>query len=73
MGRDQGGMTMVLQAGDILTMKKAHPCGDKRFLVLHAGEELRLRCLGCGRELEIPMTKIQRNIRAVQPMKKSST
>jgi hypothetical protein len=62
-----------IQLGDVLTMKKPHPCGDKRFLVLRTGADLRIRCLGCGHEVMVPRCKTERNIRAVQRAEKIST
>ena len=53
---------MDIQVGDILTMKKAHPCGDKRWLVVRTGADFRLRCLGCGHELMTPRFKAEKNI-----------
>ena len=38
---------MDVQVGDILTMKKEHPCGEKRWLVLRTGADFRMRCMGC--------------------------
>jgi hypothetical protein len=64
---------MDIQLGDVLTMKKPHPCGDKRFLVLRTGADLRIRCLGCGHEVMVPRCKTERNIRAVQRAEKIST
>jgi hypothetical protein len=58
--------TMDIQVGDILTMKKAHPCGDKRWLVVRTGADFRLRCLGCGHELMTPRFKAEKNIRSIQ-------
>ena len=57
---------MDIQLKDILVMKKAHPCGEKRWLVLRTGADLRLRCLGCGHEVMIPRFKIEKNIRQVE-------
>lgn len=57
---------MDVRVGDILLMKKAHPCGEKRWLVLRTGADFRLRCLGCGREMMISRFKAEKNIRAVQ-------
>jgi hypothetical protein len=62
-----------IQLGDVLTMKKPHPCGDRRFLVLRTGADLRIRCLGCGHEVMVPRCKTERNIRAVQRAEKIST
>ncbi len=57
---------MDIRVGDILTMKKAHPCGEKRWLVLRTGADFRLRCLGCGHELMTPRFKAEKNIRSVE-------
>ena len=59
-------MMLNICVGDTLTMKKAHPCGEKRWLVLRTGADLRLRCLGCGHEIMTPRYKVEKNIRAVQ-------
>ena len=57
---------MDIHVGDILVMKKAHPCGEKRWAVLRTGADFRLRCLGCGHELMVPRFKAEKNIRAVE-------
>ena len=51
--------------GDTLVMKKAHPCGDKRWLVLRVGADFRLRCMGCGHEVMTPRFKAEKNVRQV--------
>ena len=56
---------MDIQLGDILVMKKSHPCGEKQWRVLRVGADFRLRCLGCGHELMIPRHKAEKNIRHV--------
>ena len=57
---------MKVNVGDILTMKKPHPCGDKRFEVLRIGADFKIRCLGCGREVMVPRSKVEKNIRDIQ-------
>ena len=57
---------MELTVGDILYMKKAHPCGGKRWQVLRSGADFRLRCLGCGRIVEGPRLKFEKNIRQIE-------
>lgn len=42
---------MDVRLNDILVMKKNHPCGENRFLVLRIGMDFKLRCMGCGRNL----------------------
>jgi len=54
-----------VRVGDILVMKKEHPCGEKRFLVLRSGMDFRIRCLKCGREVMVPRVKIEKNIKNI--------
>ena len=56
---------MDIRVGDILTMKKQHPCGEKRWEVLRIGADFKLRCLGCGREVMGPRAKFEKMIRQV--------
>ena len=59
-------MPMDIRVGDVLTMKKKHPCGCDRWLVLRAGMDFRLRCQLCGREVLTPRSKAEKGIRAVE-------
>ena len=57
---------MDIRVGDILTMKKPHPCGNHQLFVLRVGMDFRLRCMGCGHEMMVPRLKIERHIRSVE-------
>ena len=57
---------MDIQVGDVLTMKKAHPCGEKKWSVLRTGADLKIRCLGCGHEVMQPRFKIEKNVKSVE-------
>ena len=57
---------MDIQLNDVLVMKKPHPCGENRWLVLRTGADFRLRCMGCGHELMITRQKAEKNIRSVE-------
>ena len=57
---------MKVNVGDVLTMKKPHPCGEKRFEVLRIGADFKIRCLGCGREVMVPRSRVEKNIRDIQ-------
>ena len=56
---------MDIRVNDILEMKKPHPCGEKRFLVLRSGMDFRIRCVKCEREVMVPRIKIEKNIKKV--------
>jgi len=66
-------MSMDIRLNDILIMKKAHPCGSNRWLVLRIGVDFRMQCLGCGHELMTPRFKAEKNIRSVERTENSST
>ena len=54
---------MDVRVGDILVMKKNHPCGENKFLVLRSGMDFKLRCTGCGHEVMVARSKAEKNIR----------
>ena len=56
---------MDVQVGDILEMKKPHPCGSRRFLVLRSGMDFKIRCTGCGHEVIVPRVKAEKNIKKI--------
>ena len=60
------GDNMDVRVGDILTMKKEHPCGSKEMFVMRSGMDFKLRCVGCGREFMIPRSKIEKSIKSIK-------
>jgi len=58
-------MAMDISVGDILEMKKLHPCGSRQMEVLRIGMDFRLKCVGCGHEFMTPRLKIERHIKKV--------
>ena len=55
-----------INVGDILEMKKKHPCGEKRMKVLRIGSDIRMICMGCGRDMTVAREKIEKNIKSVE-------
>lgn len=51
--------------GNILEMKKEHPCGSTRFEVLRTGSDIRVKCQVCGRDMTLPRVKLEKNIKKV--------
>lgn len=56
---------MDIRLGDILTMKKQHPCGSSTWKVLRTGADFRLKCEGCGHEVMLPRSKAEKHIKSV--------
>lgn len=57
---------MDVRVGDVLIMKKAHPCGENRWQVLRIGADFRLKCLGCGREIMDTRQKFEKQIKSIR-------
>jgi len=54
-----------IQVGDELEMKKTHPCGSRRWLVLRVGMDFKLRCTGCSHEIMLPRSKAEKNVKKI--------
>ena len=56
---------MDIKVGDVLKMKKKHPCGSFCFEVLRIGMDFKLRCRQCGHEIMLPRSKAEKNIKSI--------
>lgn len=52
-----------LKLGDMLELKKGHPCGANRWEVIRVGMDIRLRCQGCGRVVLLPRERVERRLK----------
>ncbi|URN95934.1 MAG: DUF951 domain-containing protein [Candidatus Pristimantibacillus lignocellulolyticus] len=53
------------ELGDIVLMKKVHPCGSSEMEVIRMGMDIRMKCVGCGHSILIPRAKFEKNMRKV--------
>lgn len=51
--------------GDVVRLKKSHPCGSSNWEVMRVGADFRIKCLGCGRVLLISRAKFEKSVRQV--------
>lgn len=56
---------MDIRVGDILKLKKQHPCGSKEWEVLRIGADFRLKCKGCGHQIMIARPQVEKNVREI--------
>ena len=61
---------MDIQVGDILKLKKQHPCGSKEWEVLRIGADFRLKCMGCGHQIMIARRQAEKNVKEIIPAKR---
>lgn len=49
--------------GDIVRLRKLHPCGSDRWEVVRLGADIGIRCLGCGRRVLLPRRKFEKSVK----------
>lgn len=57
---------MDLQVGDVVTLKKPHPCGSKDWELLRVGMDFRLKCVGCGHQVMMERKVVEKNVRGIK-------
>ena len=54
---------MDFKIGDIVKMKKNHPCGGNEWEILRTGIDFRIKCLKCGHMVMLPRTKFEKGFK----------
>lgn len=54
---------ITYELGDIVRLKKKHPCGSFNWEILRVGMDFRLKCQGCGHLILIPRTKFEKMVK----------
>lgn len=57
---------MNYEVGDIVKLKKQHPCGSREWEVLRVGADFRLKCLGCEHQIMIARKLLEKNIKEIK-------
>ena len=58
-------MIEVFNLGDIVEMKKQHPCGSSQFEIIRVGADIKIKCNGCGRIVMIPRGKFKKEAKKI--------
>ncbi|MFD2117417.1 DUF951 domain-containing protein [Paenibacillus yanchengensis] len=51
--------------GDIVQMKKTHPCGSNQMEIIRMGMDIRMKCVGCEHSILLPRAKFEKNMKKV--------
>lgn len=54
-----------LNVGNVIKLKKKHPCGSFEWEILRTGADFRLKCRGCGHQVMMTRTLVEKNLKAV--------
>ncbi len=55
-----------LETGDIITVKKQHPCGSCEWEIMRVGADIRIKCTGCGHILMLPRSKVNSMVKKLK-------
>jgi len=53
------------ELGNIVRMKKKHPCGSELWKVTRMGADIKIECQGCGRLVMMPRSQFEKDLREV--------
>lgn len=56
---------MDIKVGDVIQMKKNHPCGCNTFTVRRVGMDFKIMCNGCGHEVMLPRKAAEKSIKKI--------
>lgn len=54
------------EVGDIVRLKKQHPCGSSEWEILRVGADFRLKCLGCGHQVMLARKLVEKNTKEIR-------
>ena len=54
---------MDFSIGDVIKMKKPHPCGANQWEITRVGMDFRLKCQGCGHQVMLPRKQVEKSFR----------
>lgn len=55
------------EVGDVVRLKKSHPCGADTWEIYRTGIDFGLKCQGCGHRVMIPRTKFEKSVKIHVP------
>ncbi len=55
----------IIRVGDVVELKKPHPCGNKTFKIMRTGSDIKIACCECGRTLTLDRVKVEKMIKKI--------
>lgn len=65
-------MNKEFDLGDVVEMKKQHPCGTNRWEIIRLGADVKIKCINCGRIIMMPRTKFARGLKNILEKKEKN-
>lgn len=51
---------------DIVSLKKGHPCGENKWMIMRTGVDIKLECQGCQRQVWLSRPDFEKRLRKIQ-------
>ena len=58
-------MILKYGKGDIVSLKKGHPCGENKWEILRTGADIKIKCLGCQRQIWLTRIEFEKRLRKI--------
>jgi len=58
-------MPLDVRLGDIVRLRKPHPCGGYEWEVVRLGADIGIKCLTCGRRVLLPRSRLEKRVKAL--------
>lgn len=65
------GERLNYEVGDIVKLKKPHPCGSSEWEILRVGADFRLKCTGCGHQIMVARRLVEKNTKGLKKKTRS--
>ncbi len=60
-------MVVELRLGDVVRLRKVHPCGGFEWEVVRVGADIGIRCLECQRRVMMPRSALEKRMKTLAP------
>ena len=58
-------MPMKLGVGDIVELKKQHPCGSKEWVITRIGADFKIKCMGCNHQVMLTRQELEKKVKKI--------
>jgi len=58
-------MEQQIELGDLVQMRKSHPCGSDKWTIIRVGADIKIRCSGCGRIVMLDRVVFMKRLKKV--------
>ena len=56
---------MLLNIGDLVKMRKSHPCGSDLWTITYVGADIKIRCEKCGRIVMLDRPTFEKRLKKI--------